>query len=89
MLQGLLALTKKHASETLEKACEIGPVARLLTGCGRSANCCSARRPSKQPLPFLDEHPLIRPLDDYAASRRPGDPSPGGSPLRGRRFCEA
>ena len=36
-------------------------------GCGRFANCCSARRPKQEPLPFLDEHPLIRPLDDYAA----------------------
>ncbi len=67
MLQGLLALTKKHTSETLEKACEIAlshgcwhfqTIRRLL---GRTAD---KQEPS---LPFLDEHPLIRPLDDYAA----------------------
>jgi transposase len=66
VLQGLLALTKQHSSETLEKACEtalanecwhLKTLRRLL---GRKAD-------QQQPLPFLDEHPLIRPLDDYAA----------------------
>jgi transposase len=66
VLQGLLALTKKHSSDALEKACEIA----LAHGCwqlqtirrlvGRTAD-------KQEPLPFLDEHPLIRPLDDYAA----------------------
>ncbi len=66
VLLGLLSLTKQHASETLENACEIA----LANGCwhlktlrrllGRKAD-------QQQPLPFLDEHPLIRPLDDYAA----------------------
>ncbi len=65
VLQGLLALTKKHSSDTLEKACEIAlahgcwqlqTIRRLL---GRTAD-------KQEPLPFLDEHPLIRPLDDYA-----------------------
>jgi transposase len=66
VLQGLLALTKKHDSETLEKACEtalsygcfqLRPLRKLLDG----------RAAAQQPLPFLEEHPLIRPLDDYAA----------------------
>jgi transposase len=66
VLHGLLALTKKHSSDALEKACEIA----LAHGCwqlqtirrlvGRTAD-------KQEPLPFLDEHPLIRPLDDYAA----------------------
>ena len=66
VLQGLLALTKKHSSDALEKACEIA----LAHGCwqlqtirrlvGRTAD-------KQEPLPFLDEHPLIRPLEDYAA----------------------
>jgi transposase len=66
VLLGLLSLTKRHASETLENACEIA----LANGCwhlktlrrllGRKAD-------QQQSLPFLDEHPLIRPLDDYAA----------------------
>ena len=66
VLQGLLALTKKHSSESLEKACEIA----LAHGCWqlKSLRRLAGRDADKQePLPFLDEHPLIRPLDDYAA----------------------
>jgi transposase len=65
VLQGLLALTKKHSSETLEKACEIG----LSHGCFRlrTIRQLLKREAARQePLPFLDEHPLIRPLGDYA-----------------------
>lgn len=66
VLQGLLALTKKHASSTLEKACETA----LSHGCYRlrTIRHLVGREAARQePLPFLDEHPLIRPLDDYAA----------------------
>jgi transposase len=66
VLQGLLALTKKHPGETLEKACETA----LSHGCFhlRTIRQLVQRQIAKQePLPFLDEHPLIRPLDDYAA----------------------
>jgi hypothetical protein len=65
VLQGLLALTKKHPSETLEKACEIA----ISHGCFRlrTIRQLLQRKTAKQePLPFLDEHPLIRPLNDYA-----------------------
>ncbi|MGE0536462.1 MAG: IS21 family transposase [Pirellulales bacterium] len=65
-LMGLISLTKKHDYEALEKACETAHshgafrlrVLRALLK--RSA-------PKQQSLPLLDEHPLIRPLDDYAA----------------------
>lgn len=64
-LMGLIALTKKHDSEALEKACEIAlshGVFRL-----RVIRALLKRSADKQqPLPFLAEHPLIRPLDDYA-----------------------
>jgi hypothetical protein len=66
VLQGLLSLAKKHASETLENACEIA----LSYGCFhlRTVRRLLDRQAAKQePLPFLDEHPIIRPLDDYAA----------------------
>lgn len=66
VLQGLLALARKHSSEPLEKACEIA----LSHGCYRlrTIRQLLQRQTAKQePLPFLDEHPLIRPLDDYAA----------------------
>jgi len=66
VLQGLLALTKKHSSQSLEKACEIA----LAHGCWqlKTIRRLVGRAAAKQePLPFLDEHPLIRPLEDYAA----------------------
>ena len=66
VLQGLLALTKKHSSESLERACEIA----LAHGCWqlKTIRRLVGREVAKQaPLPFLEEHPLIRPLNDYAA----------------------
>jgi transposase len=66
VLQGLLALTKKHTSQTLEKACETA----LSHGCFRLRTIrqlLKREAAQQQPLPFLDEHPLIRPLGDYAA----------------------
>ena len=66
VLQGLLALTKKHPGETLEKACEIA----LSHGCWRlrAIRELVGRGGAKQePLPFLDEHPIIRPMADYGA----------------------
>ena len=66
VLQGLLALNKKHASETLENACETA----LSHGCYRLRTIrqlLQRKAEKQQPLAFLDEHPLIRPLDDYAS----------------------
>lgn len=66
VLQGLLALSQKHSSQTLEKACE----SALSHGCFYLRTIRRLlQRPGdlQEPLPFLDEHPLIRPLDDYAA----------------------
>lgn len=66
VLQGLLSLTKKHSCESLEKACEIA----LAHGCWRlrAVRQLLGRTAAKQePLPFLAEHPIIRPLADYSA----------------------
>lgn len=66
VLQGLLALSQKHSSQTLEKACEIA----MSHGCYRLRTIrqlLQRQGDLQEPLPFLDEHPLIRPLDDYAA----------------------
>lgn len=66
VLQGLLSLTKKHPCEALEKACEIA----LSHGCWRlrAVRQLLGRKTAKQePLPFLEEHPIIRPLTDYGA----------------------
>ena len=65
VLQGLLSLDKKHSSEALEKACKTA----LSHGAYRlkTIRQLLKRQPPPQlPLPFLDEHPIIRPLDDYA-----------------------
>jgi len=66
VLQGLLSLYKKHSAETLETACEIA----LSHGAFRLRTLrklIDRKAAKQQPLPFLDEHPIIRPLDDYAA----------------------
>jgi transposase len=66
VLMGLLALDKKHPSEALEKACEIA----LSHGAFRLRTIrklVARHTPPQQAFSFLDEHPLIRPLDDYAA----------------------
>ncbi len=65
VLQGVLSLTRRHSSEALEKACEIAlshgvfhlrPLRQLLGRKRRNSDRCR----------FLEEHPIIRPLDDYA-----------------------
>ena len=64
VLLGLRALTKKHACDVLENACEIAfshGEYRL-----RIVRKLLDRQAAKQlPLPWLEEHPLIRPLTDY------------------------
>lgn len=65
VLQGLLSLEKKHSHEALENACKTAlshGVYRL-----KAIRHLLQRRAAPQmPLAFLDEHPIIRPLDDYA-----------------------
>jgi transposase len=65
VLQGLLALAGRHPSAALERACDIAlshgayhlrPLRVLLT---REDAC------RQEPLPFLEEHPLIRDLSAY------------------------
>ena len=66
VLQGLLALTKKHSCEILERACEIA----LSHGCYRLRTIRQLLQrgaDKQQPLVFLDEHPIIRPMADYGA----------------------
>jgi Mu transposase-like protein len=64
VLQGLLNLAGRHPSETLERACDVASS----YGAYRLRTIRSLlKRPAtrQQPLPFLDEHPLIRNLSDY------------------------
>jgi transposase len=66
VVQGLLSLAKKHSARDLEKACEIATSYasyRL-----RTIRAILKRQPPKQEsFEFMDQHPLIRSLDDYAA----------------------
>lgn len=67
VLLGLVSLSKRHSGLALEKACEIAlshGAFRLRTLRKLVARHAAA---AQLPLDFLDEHPIIRPLDDYAA----------------------
>ena len=66
VLQGVLSLTRRHTSQELENACEkaLSHGAFQL----RTLRELIARQaPRQTTLAFLDAHPIIRPLDDYAA----------------------
>jgi hypothetical protein len=66
VLSGLLSLTKQHPREALESACATA----LSHGCYRlrTIRQLLQRQADEQPPPaFLEEHPIIRPLEDYAA----------------------
>ena len=66
VLQGLLSLAKKHPGESLERVCQTA----LSHGAFRLRTLrqlLKRSEPNQTPLSFLEEHPIIRPLDDYAA----------------------
>lgn len=65
VLLGLLSLTKRHTTAALENACEIA----LSHGAFRlrTIRALLKRHEGKQQtFAFLEEHPIIRPLEDYA-----------------------
>ena len=65
VLQGLISLTRRHASAALEKACATA----LSYGAYRlrTLRTLLERQTSAQALlPFANEHAIIRPLSDYA-----------------------
>jgi hypothetical protein len=64
VLQGLLALTKRHSAEAMDHACKVAfshaawrlkTIRELLKRSGTE----------QETFDFLDEHPIIRPLSDY------------------------
>jgi hypothetical protein len=66
VLQGLLSLAKKHAAGDIDKACEIA--ASYASYRLRTIRTLLKRQPPKQELfEFIETHPLIRSLDEYAA----------------------
>ena len=65
VLLGVLSLTKRYPIEKLEKACEIALSHAAFHL--RTLRQLIVRQAEQQTmLPFLQEHPIIRPLDDYA-----------------------
>lgn len=66
VLVGLKALAGKYTCAALEQACETA----LAYGASRLRSIRNLlKRPAtqkQQPLPFLEEHPVIRPLSDYS-----------------------
>jgi hypothetical protein len=65
VLQGLLSLAGKHPVAAIDRACEI---ARSYGAYHlRTIRALIARdAPKQESLPFLSEHPMIRPLSDYS-----------------------
>ncbi|MCA9234234.1 MAG: hypothetical protein KDA44_02120 [Planctomycetales bacterium] len=64
VLQGLVSLGKRQSSAAIDEACRTALSYREFRL--RTLRQLMKRRgPDQQPLPFLEEHPLIRPLADY------------------------
>jgi transposase len=65
VLQGLLALAGRHSATSIDQACGVAlsyGQYRLRTVRG----LIGQDAPRQEALPFVEEHPLIRPLADYA-----------------------
>jgi hypothetical protein len=66
VLVGLLSLTHQHSRDAIDRACEIAlthDAVRLKT----IRQLLQRGGPPQEPLAFLEEHPIIRPLSDYQA----------------------
>jgi transposase len=77
VLQGLLALANRHTSSEVDQACGTA----LSYGAFRLRTLrqlLKRRGPTQEPLPFLDEHPIIRPMTDYGNWVRSALASNGG-----------
>jgi transposase len=64
VLQGLLALSKKHSSDQIEQACDVAwrhGEFRLRT----IRRLIDRQTPVQKLMPFLEDHELIRPLSHY------------------------
>jgi hypothetical protein len=60
-----LNLAHRHPGEAIERACDVA----LSYGAYRLRTIRSLlerQAPRQESLPFLEEHPLIRPLSDYS-----------------------
>jgi hypothetical protein len=77
VLQGLLSLGKRYPAEALEQACRTALSYRAFRLRTLRQLLKHGGAP-QQPLPFLDEHPIIRPLADYAGWLQAALTRPGG-----------
>jgi len=88
VLQGLLSLTGKHRSAAIDDACR----SALTSGALRLRDLRERLQetPTQQRLDFMETHPLIRPVSDYAdlvqVSFRPAEPSSEAEPHRPAAF---
>jgi hypothetical protein len=68
VLVGLKALAGKHETAAIEEACRVA----LAHGAHRLRSIRSLLKRSadavQQSLPFIEEHPIIRPLRDYSVA---------------------
>ena len=62
-----MSLAKQHPVADLEKACDRAASVRVATGCARSADLLKRQARSRSHSRFMEEHPLIRSLEEYAA----------------------
>jgi transposase len=65
VLNGLLSLTNKHRSHEIEKACETAHSYQAY-GLTTLRKLIKHSAPKQEELEFIDEHPIIRNLSDYA-----------------------
>ncbi len=85
VVQGLLSLTRKHTCAELERACEIALPNRSFRL--QTLRQLIARRGDRQEqFEFLTEHPIIRPLEDYAAVVNRAIHRPRNRPSMGEGF---
>ena len=80
-LQGLLALGRRYPCQDLDRACQTAltyDAFRLRT----LRQLLKRHAPEQQSLPFLDEHPIIRPLTDYGSWVRNALADPWGKNQR-------
>lgn len=64
VLQGLLALTKKHSAKAIEDACEIA----ASYGAYKLANVrrlIERKAPKQEQLEFIEDHPIVRNMEVY------------------------
>lgn len=67
VLQGVLAMSRKHASEEIERACEIAWRSGAIN-CRIIRTLLQRQASASQPsMEFMEDHAIIRPIQEYAS----------------------